>query len=47
MRNKKSLYDDQMLESMKRYYKIESYDELLQYISINGLRRAEDKDYNL
>jgi hypothetical protein len=37
MRKREAVYDDQTLENMKRYYKIDSYDELLKFIKRNGL----------
>jgi hypothetical protein len=45
-KRKQPIYDDQTLENMKRYYKIESHDELLQYIKKHGLvvSHNEDKD---
>lgn len=45
MRKSKTIYDDQMLENMKRYYRIDCSDELLKYIKRNGLvddSEAED-----
>ena len=39
---KKNLhYDDETLEKMKRYYKIDDNEELLRFIKTHGL-----KDYN-
>jgi hypothetical protein len=35
-------YDDETLEKMKRYYKIDDNDELLRFIKTHGL-----KNYNL
>jgi tRNA A37 methylthiotransferase MiaB len=32
-----STIDDETLENMKRYYKIDNYKELLQYIKENGV----------
>lgn len=34
---KRVLYDDDTLEEMKRYYKIENQDELLRFIKTHGL----------
>ncbi len=34
-------YDDETLEKMKRYYKIDDHDELLRFIKTHGL-----KNYN-
>jgi hypothetical protein len=41
------IYDNQILEHMKRYFKIESNDELLQYIKTKGLvvGHTEDRNY--
>jgi hypothetical protein len=36
------LYDDDLLERMKRYYKVEDPDELLKYIKTHGARRHID-----
>lgn len=36
------IYDDAMLERMKRYYKVEDYDELLKFIKRHGMRRHAD-----
>jgi hypothetical protein len=38
------IYDDKTLEHMKRYYKIESSDELLRYIKKHGLREDDSDD---
>jgi hypothetical protein len=51
VRNKKKqqpppIYDDKTLEHMKRYYKIESDHELLQYIKRHGLR-VDDGDEDI
>ena len=35
---KRVLYDDDTLEEMKRYYKIENQDELLRFIKTHGLK---------
>jgi hypothetical protein len=37
MGKRETIYDDQTLENMKGYYKIDSYDELLKFIKRNGL----------
>jgi hypothetical protein len=34
-------YDDETLEHMKRYYKIEDHDSLLRFIKLHGLE-ADD-----
>lgn len=36
-------YDDDTLERMKRYYKIEHYDELLRFIKSHGLQNEDDR----
>jgi len=36
-------YDDDTLERMKRYYKIEHYDELLRFIKTHGLQNEDDR----
>ena len=36
-------YDDDILERMKRYYKIEDYDELLRFIKTHGLQNEDDR----
>lgn len=38
------IYDDQTLENMKHYYKIENHDELLKYIKKNGLAVGHKDD---
>ena len=40
-RAKKNYYDDQTLEKMKKYYKIDNRDDLLRFIKYYGL-----KNYN-
>jgi len=37
------LYDDDTLEEMKRYYKIDDHDELLRFIKAHGLKN-DDSD---
>ncbi|MFL6370727.1 MAG: hypothetical protein ACJ72F_07850 [Nitrososphaeraceae archaeon] len=39
------IYDDQTLENMKRYFKIERHDTLLNYIKKHGLVVGH-KDYD-
>ena len=39
---KKQHYDDETLERMKKYYKVDNDDDLLRFIKTHGL-----KDYNL
>ena len=36
-KKQRPIYDDQTLENMKRYYKIDSHDALLNYIKKQGL----------
>jgi len=37
-------YDDETLEKMKRYYKIDNHEELLRFIRTHGLR---DYDFDI
>jgi hypothetical protein len=39
---KKYHYDDETLERMKKYYKIDNHDDLLRFIRTHGL-----KNYNI
>ena len=42
--NKKySSIDDKALENMKRYYKLENHDELLQFIKKNNILREDNE----
>jgi hypothetical protein len=34
-------YDDETLEKMKRYYKIDDHDELLRFIKTQGLKNYD------
>ena len=34
-------YDDETLEKMKRYYKIDDHDELLRFIKTHGLKNYD------
>jgi hypothetical protein len=34
-------YDDETLEKMKKYYKIDDYDELLRFIKTHGLKNYD------
>ena len=34
-------YDDETLEKMKRYYKIDNHDELLRFIKTHGLKNDD------
>ena len=38
-----SVIDDETLDSMKRYYKLENYEEILQYLKRNNVH-TEDED---
>ena len=40
-RKRNSTIDDETLENMKRYYKIDNHKELLQYIKKNGIIRGD------
>jgi hypothetical protein len=40
-KRKYDIFDDETLENMKRYYQIESHDELLQYIKKNRLIKGD------
>ena len=35
------LYDDETLEKMKRYFKIDDHDELLRFIKTHGLKNYD------
>jgi hypothetical protein len=37
------IYDDQTLENLRRYYKIDSLHQILRYIKLNGLKRGVDE----
>jgi hypothetical protein len=41
VKGKKNHYDDETLERMKKYYKLEDHEDLLRFIKTHGL-----KDYN-
>ena len=46
VKNKKySVIDDETLENMTRYYRIENHDELLQYMRKNSILKG-DNEYN-
>jgi hypothetical protein len=36
------IYDDELIERMKRYYKVEDNDQLLKFIKTQGMRRHID-----
>ena len=36
------VYDDALIERMKRYYKVEGHDELLKFIKTHSMRRHVD-----
>jgi hypothetical protein len=40
-RKRNSTIDDETLENMKRYYKIDNHKELLQYIKKNGIIKGD------
>lgn len=40
--NSPPVYDDDTIERMKRYYKVETHDELLKFIKTHGMRRHVD-----
>jgi hypothetical protein len=40
---KRVLYDDDTLEEMKRYYKIDNHDELLRFIKTHGLKNDDSE----
>ena len=40
---KRVLYDDDTLEEMKRYYKIDNHHELLRFIKTHGLKNDDSE----
>jgi hypothetical protein len=40
---KRVLYDDDTLEEMKRYYKIDNHEELLRFIKTHGLKNDDSE----
>lgn len=40
---KRVLYDNDTLEEMKRYYKIDNHDELLRFIKTHGLKNDDSE----
>jgi len=40
-KKRNSTIDDETLENMKRYYKIDNHKELLQYIKKNGIIKGD------
>lgn len=44
-RNFHTIYDDNTLENMKRYYGIDSDDEIVKYIKRNLFAEANEIDY--
>jgi hypothetical protein len=36
-------YDDETLEHMKRYYKIQDHESLLRFIKLNGLKSDDNE----
>ena len=45
MKKKYSVIDDETLDSMKRYYKLENYQEILQYLRRNNVHK-ENYDFD-
>jgi hypothetical protein len=44
--SKRRFYDDDTLESMKKYYGIDDHRDLIKYIRLNGLENQEHYDNN-
>ena len=40
---KYSIIDDETIENMKKYYKVENRDELLRYIKKNAIIKGDDE----
>jgi hypothetical protein len=47
--NKKfnTIYDDNTLKNMKRYYGVDTDDEIVKYIKRNGLAEVDERDLAL
>jgi hypothetical protein len=47
--NKKfnTIYDDNTLKNMKRYYGVDNDDEIVKYIKRNGLAEVDERDLAL
>ena len=43
IKKKPIIYDDQTLDNLRRYYKIDSLHQILLYIKLNGLKRIVDE----
>ena len=43
-KKKYSVIDDETLDKMKHYYKLENHDEILQYLRKNNIRGDDDRD---
>ena len=46
-KNFNATYDDNMLENMKRYYGVDSDDEIVKYIKRNRLAEVDERDLAL
>lgn len=45
-RNFNTLYDDNTLKNMKRYYGVDSDDEIVKYIKRNRLAEVDERDHD-
>ena len=43
-KNFNAIYDDNMLENMKRYYGVDADDEIVKYIKRNHLAEVDESD---
>ena len=46
-KNFNAIYDDNMLENMKRYYGVDADDEIVKYIKRNHLAEVDESDLAL
>jgi hypothetical protein len=46
-KNFNTIYDDNMLENMKRYYGVDTDDEIVKYIKRNRLAEVDERDHAL
>ena len=46
-KNFNTIYDDNTLENMKRYYGVDTDDEIVKYIKRNRLAEVDEKDLAL
>ena len=46
-KNFNAIYDDSMLENMKRYYGVDADDEIVKYIKRNRLAEVDESDLAL